>query len=89
MNIVIYGKPNCQFCDMAKNYLDSRSLPYEYRQLDVDFVREDLMALAPNARSYPQIFIDGRNIGGFNELSRWLIEGGAAGGNETAQFLTE
>ena len=76
MNITIYGKPNCAQCTMAKNYLDARSIPYDYRELDVDFVREDLQAIAPNARAYPVIFVNGANIGGFGALSsRLMVEG--------------
>lgn len=90
MNIVIYGKPDCSFCTMAKSYLDARSKPYDYRELDVDFVREDLLAIAPNARSYPQIFINGQNIGGFNELTRYLlVHESNMGGGSSPQLLTE
>ena len=88
MNIVIYGKSNCTYCDMAKQYLDARSIPYDYRQLDVDFVKEELLTLAPNARSYPQIFIDGKNIGGFDMLPREIMIRESVGG-DSRQFLAE
>ena len=32
--------------------------------------KEDLLAVAPNARSVPQIFVDGELIGGYNELMK-------------------
>ena len=32
--------------------------------------KEDLLLVAPNARSVPQIFIDGELIGGYNELMK-------------------
>lgn len=86
MNITIYGKPNCSSCTMAKNYLDARSVPYDYKELDVDFVREDLLAIAPGARSYPQIFVNGQNIGGYDALPRVLM---AESCTTPQQLLTE
>lgn len=67
-NIKIYGKPNCAYCDAAKMLLDSKKIKYEYFELDKDFTREELMKLAPTARSYPQIFAGPTNIGGYKEL---------------------
>jgi len=72
MNITIYGKPMCSYCTMAKNLLDREQIPYEYKELDRDFVREDLLTLAPGARSYPQIVINGEVVGGFNEMVTYL-----------------
>ena len=88
MNITIYGKPNCPQCTMAKNYLDARSVPYDYRELDVDFVREDLMAIAPQARAYPVIFVNGNNVGGFGGLtSALMVENAVPSANP--QYLAE
>lgn len=75
--IVIYGKPACAFCDAAKNLLNSKGIPYEYRQLGADFTVEELKEIAPRASSFPQVFVDGQNIGGFEQLrvKVGLIEG--------------
>ena len=40
--------------------------------LDQDFTREDFFKKFPNARTFPQIIINGKNIGGYQELERWL-----------------
>lgn len=72
-DIVIYGKPNCPFCDAAKRLLEQKQLPYTYKQLNVDFTREDIMALNPNARTYPQIFVDGEVIGGYDQLKEMKL----------------
>jgi glutaredoxin len=66
--IKIYGKENCGYCVAAKNLLDSKGLPYEYLQLGVDFTTEELKEVAPQAASFPQIFMDGNLIGGFDQL---------------------
>ena len=74
---VIYGKENCPFCEQAKTLLATKGLKYDYLTLNVDYDREDLFDLAPNARTVPQIWLieeasDGqeawKHIGGFQEL---------------------
>jgi glutaredoxin len=70
--IVIYGKINCAFCEAAKQLLDSKNIPYIYKQLGEDFTREEILEKAPGAKQFPQIFADGINIGGFNELRQKL-----------------
>lgn len=66
--IRIYGKDNCGYCTAAKNLLDSKGIPYEYLHLGLDFTTEELKEIAPGARTFPQIFVDGNNIGGFDQL---------------------
>lgn len=67
----IYGKPNCQGCDQAKALLESKGLGYEY----VDVMRtpsaQDLFR-EQGFRSVPQIFKDGKHLGGFAELQSFL-----------------
>jgi len=38
--------------------------------LDADFTAEEMFERAPNAKTFPQIFIDGEAIGGFTELEK-------------------
>lgn len=71
--IVIYGKPDCTFCDQAKLLLDSQNIGYEYKELGKDFMKEDLLKLNPGAKSFPQIFDDSRLIGGFSDLGTHLM----------------
>lgn len=70
---VIWGQPNCLFCNMAKMLLKSKKLEYEYRELGVIHTKQDLDLLVPGVRSVPQIFFEnGRHIGGYNELVEYL-----------------
>tara|TARA_B100001778_G_scaffold286169_1_gene253372 strand:- start:205 stop:519 length:315 start_codon:yes stop_codon:yes gene_type:complete len=68
--IEIYGKPRCPFCDRAKALCEQKGLDYTYLMLDADFTAEEMFERAPNARTFPQIFIDGESIGGFTELEK-------------------
>ena len=68
----IYSKPNCSFCMQAKQLLEMEELPFEYKQLGTHYSLDELMTLAPNAKSFPQVFKDGVLIGGYNDLAESL-----------------
>ena len=70
--IVIYGKPQCPFCDSAKALCEARNLEYTYKQLGVDFNREEVLELFPGARTFPQIKVGETSIGGFDKLAPYL-----------------
>ena len=66
--ITIYGKPRCTFCDAAKRLCESKGLEYEYKMLDADFTMEDLIEKVPTAKTFPQIWIDDKHIGGYDQF---------------------
>lgn len=81
--IEIWGKPLCPYCDAAKQLCESRGLKYIYKQLDVDFTREEILAEFPQARTYPQIKINGDKIGGYDKLGGYLEDTGYTGTGHT------
>jgi glutaredoxin 3 len=67
--IEVYTTPSCPYCVRAKRLLKERGLAYE--EIDIandDALRLDVMRRS-GRRTVPQIFIDGRSIGGFEELA--------------------
>ena len=70
MEIEIYSKTNCVFCEKAKMRLQKHNP--KIKMLDKDYNREDFFRKFPNAKTFPQIIINGNNIGGYAELKRWL-----------------
>jgi glutaredoxin len=42
--------------------------------LDEDFDREALMETFPGARTFPQIIVDGKKIGGYTEFKQLVDE---------------
>ena len=72
MNIKIYSKTNCIFCDKAKMRL--KKYNPDVLMLDKDFAREDFFKIFPNARTFPQIVINENHVGGYSELKKWLEE---------------
>lgn len=77
--IEIWGKPQCPYCESAKALCESRGLKYVYKQLDVDFTRDEVLETFPGARTFPQIIVGGTKIGGYDKLSNYLEETGYNG----------
>ena len=71
MKAEIYSKTNCVFCDRAKMRLAKHN-PKIF-MLDQDFTREEFFQKFPNARTFPQIIINNKHIGTYNELEQWLV----------------
>ena len=49
-----------------------KSLEFKKYMIDVDYTREDFAERFPDARTFPQITMDGKYIGGFTELDAHL-----------------
>ena len=67
--VKLYTTMTCPFCIRAKRLLEARGIPFE--EIDVghdDALREEIMQRS-GRRTVPQIFIDERSIGGFEELA--------------------
>lgn len=72
MQAIIWSKHNCTFCDMAKNLLKQKDIPFEEKKIGEGYTKEELLEAIPSARIVPQIILNGEFIGGFNELKRKL-----------------
>ena len=70
--LVIYSKDNCQQCDSANLLCQMKGAEFETKQLGVDFSKEDLLEIAPRARSFPVVFYGGNLLGGLVELKEVL-----------------
>ena len=73
MEIVIYGKDDCGFCDLARNLAEQKGQKYTYKKLGVEFTMQDIANKFPAARSFPQIEVDGRYIGGYNDFKLFMM----------------
>lgn len=69
MKAIIWSKTPCPYCDQAKNLLKLKGIEYEERNIsEGTWTKEQLLEAVPNARTVPQIFLDGELIGGYTEL---------------------
>lgn len=67
--VVIYSKPSCPYCDLAKQLLDARHVTYEVIRIDLDDTLRDTMIRLSGRRTVPQIFINDEPIGGYDDLA--------------------
>ena len=66
--VQVYSKENCPYCVRAKALLDRKGVPYE--EIDAegkDEIRTWLVE-ASGQMTLPQIFVDGRSLGGFSDI---------------------
>ena len=68
--VKVFSTASCPFCTKAKQLLDKWNIPYEEAMIDSDqAARSEFATATNNARTVPQIIIDGECIGGFTELT--------------------
>ena len=67
--IEIYTTPFCGYCARAKSLLDKKGAAYEEMDVMMDEKKRAEMRDRAKRSTVPQIFINGRLIGGSDELS--------------------
>ena len=67
--VVMYTTDPCGFCRTAKALLSARKIPYEEINLAKDPDGRAELAALTGMMTFPQIVIDGENIGGFQQLA--------------------
>ena len=73
MKAIVWSKDMCPFCDKAKALLKLKGIQYEERNINKDYTKEQLLEAVPNARTVPQIFLEGELVGGYTELQKKLM----------------
>ena len=75
-NVEIYTGPLCIFCDRAKDLLSKKGVSFKEINLASNPNKMDEMIKKTNGmKTIPQIFIDGRHIGGNDRLQALENEG--------------
>ena len=75
MKVLIYTKDNCIWCDRAKILLDSKKISYNEIDLSDDSERLKFYEkIGDSVKTVPQVFIDDKRIGGFQDLKVFLDE---------------
>lgn len=70
MDVLIYSKSNCPFCEKAKFWFKSHGHTYTEIMLDDEEQRLAFYQKVPGARSVPQIYIDDKHIGTYDDLMK-------------------
>ena len=66
----VYSKDWCPYCAKAKALLRSKQLEFEEVDVTSDVEAEQEMIKRSKRRTVPQIFIDERSVGGYDDLSQ-------------------
>lgn len=64
----MYTASYCSFCRLAKNLLSRKGIPFEEIDVTSDTEVRERLVSDTGRRTVPQIFIDGKPIGGLEEL---------------------
>ena len=64
----MYTRPTCFWCVRAKHLLESKGISYRDLDINNDDLRKELKIKAPGIKTIPQIFKDGKRIGGYEDL---------------------
>lgn len=74
MKAIIWSKPGCPYCVQAEKLLETKGYEIEERRIGFRWNREQLFEAVPNVRTVPQIFLDGKYIGGHDDLVKYFKE---------------
>jgi glutaredoxin 3 len=66
--VTIYSRDGCLYCDKAAALCKAKDILYTVLKLGVDFEVEDFNSRFPYATTVPQIYVDGKHIGGYDNL---------------------
>ncbi|HWT15457.1 MAG TPA: glutaredoxin 3 [Patescibacteria group bacterium] len=67
--IEMYSTAICPYCVAAKNFLVHRGLSYQEIRIDRDRAEFDrMLERSGGRRTVPQIFINDRHVGGYDDL---------------------
>ena len=72
MKAEIFGKTDCIHCEKAKILCSQKGIDFDYQELGKDFEMGLILEKFPGARTFPQIVVDGKYVGGYTEVERYI-----------------
>lgn len=70
--VVMYSSDYCPYCMRARSVLDAKNVRYKVIDVDREPGQRVEMRKLSGRTSVPQIWIDERHVGGFDDL--WALE---------------
>jgi glutaredoxin 3 len=68
--IVVYRTQHCGYCVRVHALLAAKKVPFKEIDVTDDAGKRRWLVDVTRQRTVPQVFIDGRPVGGFDELAR-------------------
>jgi glutaredoxin-like protein len=73
LNVTVFSREGCPYCAKAKEDLQDAGIAFEELVLNRDYTEQTLRAVAA-ATTVPQVFVDGKCIGGSDSVEAWLAK---------------
>lgn len=83
LDVTVFSRGGCPHCARAKGLLRDAGIKFEALELNKQYTDRTLRAVAA-ATSLPQIFINGEQIGGADQLTEWLKSANISGSRNAA-----
>ncbi len=74
MNFTVYSKDGCPFCTKVVQVLELAKLNHVVYKLGDHFERDAFYGQFGNGSTFPQVVLNGTNIGGCTETVQYLKE---------------
>lgn len=71
LDVAVFARKGCPHCARAKSLLREAGIEFEELELNRDYSDRTLRAVSMGI-TFPQVFINGENIGGADDLEKWL-----------------
>jgi glutaredoxin 3 len=68
--VVVYRTPNCGYCVRVHHLLEAKGVPFTEVDVSDDPGKRRWLAEVTRQRTVPQVFINGKPVGGFDDLAR-------------------
>ncbi len=73
--VTLYSRADCTICSKAKSMLGKWNIAFDEISVEDEATRREFDEATNGADTVPQIFIDGKLIGGFSELTEMHMDG--------------
>ena len=73
-NFTVYSREGCPYCDKVQQVLQLAELRHVIYKLDRDFDRDSFYQQFGQGSTFPQVVLNGDNLGGCTETVQYLQE---------------
>ena len=73
-NFTVYSKDGCPYCEKVVQVLQLAGLSHRVYKLDEHFDKKSFYGQFGEGSTFPQVSVDGKNLGGCTETVKYLQE---------------
>jgi len=72
MKIEMYTQDLCGYCTAASREFENKGWEFVIHNIKHEDNKKELLDRLPDVKTVPQIWIDDKHIGGYDDLMKWL-----------------